>query len=247
LHSRLRSQKIYLENYKREISQLLACAQLALDSHSLLPNLINPHGNHLVIIIGSQKGLAGTFNYNLIQFFLSENITSQEKAQEIIVVGKQMIDQSLSKGIKPAKIYPIFNNINFVSIAKEITSLICNTPAYAAVTVYTTIPLSFFSQQQRAINLLPLTFQKHCQDRINYTFEQSAQDITTYLTRLYIQATLEEALFESLLAEQAIRFLSMDAATQNADNLLNNMKLDYNKLRQALITRELTDLASSLS
>ena len=62
-----------------------------------------------------------------------------------------------------------------------------------------------------------------------------------------ISINIQAALYESLLSEQSARFLSMDAATQNAQNLLNKMKLEYNKLRQANITRELTELSASFN
>jgi F-type H+-transporting ATPase subunit gamma len=248
LHSRLRSQKFYLESYKKEVSDLLACAQASLQN-SVTPKKIhdNQHGKQLLIVVGSQKGLAGTFNQNLSNFFLIDLEKSNRESQEIIIIGKHMIDHLGSKGVTADKLYSNFSNANFVRIAQEITNKLLDSGKYQSTVIYTTTTLTFFSQKQIRVPLLPLSFQQPCLAKINYSFEQPAQDIVSYLTRLYIQLTLQEALFESLLAEQAIRFLSMDAATQNADRLLNSMKLDYNKLRQASITRELTDLASSLS
>ena len=57
-----------------------------------------------------------------------------------------------------------------------------------------------------------------------------------------LHATVYEGLFDSLLGEQAARFIAMDGATRNANSLLESMKLEYNKLRQAKITKELTEL-----
>jgi F-type H+-transporting ATPase subunit gamma len=54
-------------------------------------------------------------------------------------------------------------------------------------------------------------------------------------------------LFQSLLAEHAARFISMDTATRNANSLLETTRLEYNKLRQAKITKELTELVGSFS
>ena len=54
----------------------------------------------------------------------------------------------------------------------------------------------------------------------------------------------QQALFQSLLAEHAARFISMDSSTRNAKDMLESLQLNYNKLRQAKITRELTELSS---
>lgn len=76
--------------------------------------------------------------------------------------------------------------------------------------------------------------------------EQPAEQLARDLAQLYVEAQLHQALFQSLLAEQAARFISMDNATRNAEGLLDLSKLQYNKLRQAKITREITELVSSL-
>jgi F-type H+-transporting ATPase subunit gamma len=67
------------------------------------------------------------------------------------------------------------------------------------------------------------------------------------LAQQYLEAELQSLLYESLLAEHAARFISMDNATRNAEKLLEETKSDYNKLRQAKITKELTELTSSFS
>ena len=66
-----------------------------------------------------------------------------------------------------------------------------------------------------------------------------------YLVQEYVFATIQQTLFESLLSEHASRFISMDGATRNADTMLEKAQLTYNKLRQAKITRELTELVGS--
>jgi F-type H+-transporting ATPase subunit gamma len=68
-----------------------------------------------------------------------------------------------------------------------------------------------------------------------------------YLVDSYIKSSITNLLFQSLLAEQASRFLAMDNATNNAENLLEKLNLQYNKSRQAIITKELSELSSSLN
>lgn len=67
-----------------------------------------------------------------------------------------------------------------------------------------------------------------------------------YLSILYVRSVILNLLFQSLLAEQAARFLAMDNSTRNADKFLDKLVLQYNKQRQALITREVSELSAGL-
>jgi len=79
-----------------------------------------------------------------------------------------------------------------------------------------------------------------------YYWEQEPAEVLNSLVITYLEARIEQLLFQSLLAEHAARFVSMDSSTRNAKNLLDATKLQYNKLRQAKITKELTELTGSL-
>jgi F-type H+-transporting ATPase subunit gamma len=81
----------------------------------------------------------------------------------------------------------------------------------------------------------------------DYMWKQPPQSIIKDLAYLYLTAKLHTILFQSLLAEQAARFLSMDNSTRNAEGLLELSKIQYNKLRQAKITKEINELVSSMS
>jgi len=74
---------------------------------------------------------------------------------------------------------------------------------------------------------------------------QEAHDLLDKIAPQYIASNINAVLLESILAEQAARFISMDTATRNAKNLLEETTLQYNKLRQAKITKELTELATN--
>ena len=79
----------------------------------------------------------------------------------------------------------------------------------------------------------------------DFIWEDSPLHILDALAHQQLNATLYALLVQSLLAEQAARFISMDNATRNAKYLKESMMLQYNKLRQAKITKELTELSTS--
>ncbi len=246
--SRLRAQKAHFDRYKHEVDNLLAEVILLVPSAATHQVISQESNRHLIIIVGSQKGLAGVFNVGLAQFFMEEALPLP-KSTELVAVGKQIIQFLRAHSIIPDNTYPTFSASNFITIAHDLVQKITNTP-YATVTIYSTYPRTFFIQKPHKTRIVPFTpplstapARQHTVH--NYIWEQSPEATYEYLLKLSRKVMLQQALLESLLAEQSSRFLSMDAATRNADNLLATMRLDYNRLRQANITRELTDLVGS--
>ena len=71
----------------------------------------------------------------------------------------------------------------------------------------------------------------------DFIWEHEPTELLNHIANQYLEAQIQNLLFQSLYAEQAARFVSMDNATRNAENLLESTTLTYNKLRQAKITR----------
>jgi F-type H+-transporting ATPase subunit gamma len=120
---------------------------------------------------------------------------------------------------------------------------------YTQVLFVSNVVKTFFVQKPRLTQLIPFqsapeSSQPSTQE---YQWEQSPHQILNILVHQYIEATIHETLFQSLLAEQAARFISMDASTRNAKKLLEITTIQYNKFRQTKITREISELASSVS
>ena len=133
-------------------------------------------------------------------------------------------------------------------IAQEITHTIIHAKnPYSSVIILSNEFKSFFNQKPRIYTLIPFVNQtsgnNHISDDI--LWDQSPEILLDELVHQYVEGHIHFILFESLLAEHAARFVSMDTATRNADGLLDSAKLQYNKLRQAKITKELTELVGS--
>ena len=245
-HSRLRQKKASIDQYRKAVSslwcKLIACTPDWQNSiGALLPQ-------KLVIVIGAQKGLAGNFNTQLIRFF-EQDALSLNSATRIITVGKHVTTQLLQNGINIGESHTNFTINHLSSLADHLARDIIN-HRYNSVTVYSSYSKTFFLQKQKKSTLIPYEqaletttcSPVECDD---YVWEQDKKDIFATLIHLNFNAALLDLLFDSLLAEQAARFISMESATRNAQTLLNEMRLEYNKRRQARITLELTDLATS--
>lgn len=236
-HAKLKSKQQLLINYKNTLTALYN-QTCPFPGDPLPASAAKP----TLILISSQKGLCGNFNTLLFQFFEKnkpQNITSYH----IITIGKAALDYLLKQHIQPRASYTNINAHNFITTARDILATLITNQSSNAVVISTYGP-SFFIQQQRLTHL-SIPSQK-IESTIPSNDEQSTPALCSYLAQLTCTVRLQELIFDSLLAEQAARFLSMDSSTRNAEKLLETMKLAYNKSRQATITQELSELAASL-
>lgn len=242
-HSRLRAKKEQFQLYKES---LFSFSRLM---HSPDEQQVVTSSQELIILVGSQKGLCGVFNSQIFRFFETNHINLDDT--DMITVGKHATDYITSR-IKPLMTFDQFTSQEFVAIATTIADYISkNKNRYLQVTVYSNYGKTFFVQKPQKTILFPAaklleTTSAAQTENEPYQYENDPTQLAQTIHHMLLTVWLEELLFDSLLAEQAARFLSMDGSTRNAENLLNQMKLEYNKTRQAAITRELTELSSSL-
>ena len=214
--------------------------------------MLNPVPDHngesrpLIIIIGSEKGLCGSFNTMLFQF-LRATLRTYKQKPDVLVVGRKTLDYIDSIAIGPIiKTYAPFNMTFSPKWPNTIVHDIMTFPEpYTHITVVSNKFRSFFVQQPHITRLIPFDPplpREHMMETTNHIWEQNPEEILNMITHQCVQATIHTLLFHSLLSEQAARFLSMDNSTRSAEGLLEMNKLHYNKLRQAKITKELTEL-----
>jgi F-type H+-transporting ATPase subunit gamma len=253
IHTHLKRKEGAVIEYVQNLDSLFA--QLQLHAPQWTNSIIYPQKNGeqktLVILIGSQKGLCGSFNLNLFKLcdHCMKDVPAFQGRDEFIGVGKKAADFLKNTNLKPIlKTFDKFSPQRLFPISQEIAHLIMNaTPAYDNVIILSNEFKTFFNQKPTAYTLIPFDQQSpSAPDAHNdIVWEQTPESLLNDLVHQHLEAKIYFKLFESLLAEHAARFISMDTATQNADGLLDAAKLQYNKLRQAKITKELTELSSS--
>jgi len=253
-HSRVRGQIPILKLYTQEISELFHNIRTTVPqwTNSVMYPEQSPDANPLLILISSQKGLCGTFNTNLFKEFEKTISNESLKKINVISVGKKAVDFLRKK--KPKKIIAEFPDLtvrNFTDISQHIIDEILQTKTiYSSVKIMSNELKTFFLQLPRMVSLIPLaskteTAVENKQSEEDYTWYQDKKELLDQLAPQYVSATINALLLESLLAEQAARFISMDTANRNAKTLLEETRLKYNKLRQWNITKELTELATN--
>lgn len=255
--SRLKSKEEPLRTYIKTSHELLARLQSYAPDwrNKILTPPADVPTNPLMILIGSQRGLCGNFNTTLFHYFektlTDANHSSQQKIN-LIPIGKKAISY-LENNSKFNIIteYTELNARSIPTIAHDITKLIFNqSPPFTHVEVISNQLKTFFIQKPHNTQLVPFVStdesskEKNTQDQ--YHWDQSPAELLDQLALSTIESEIHYLLFESLLAEHAARFISMDNATRNAQTLLEETQLQYNKLRQTKITKELTELVSNM-
>lgn len=226
LRIRLRQQKTILDEYTAVVEQLYHEVK---PETSMTPHTTISKNSTIILLIGSQKGLCGTFNEHLFQFFNKQK--ELQGIPNIITLGNYATEFIKSRGITPLHAFHDFAPSNFTKVVSQLMSAIV--PLHKEQLIVVSNQAKSLFLQKPMLTTLTLTEPEH-----------STQQ---YLAHLRIKTTLILLVYESLLAEQAARFLSMDVAYRNAEDLLAQTKLDYNKARQAHVTRELLELSGGMT
>lgn len=238
-HATLKQKKFNLIEYSKVFKDLYS---------KIFPNettceIDNTQITDLIILIGSQKGLCGNFNNSIFKFFSN----NKDNTPLIITIGRNSTDYIISLGIKPIAYFNEFSNLNFVSISSSITKiLLSENTNFKKISIFSNFSKGFFIQTPiKTVLKIPQVINNNFENNEYIIDNKSNMDgLCNTIAKMIVKITLQEILFESLIAEQAARFVSMDSATRNADKALEQTKIEYNKIRQSEITKELTELAS---
>jgi F-type H+-transporting ATPase subunit gamma len=204
----------------------------------------------LYVILTSDRGQAGAFNSNI--FHLVNTSLLEEKARpQIIVFGRK--GARFFSRIKDIDLVGTFEDladvpeINVFAPAMEmIITGMANSRFSKVVIVYTQF-ISSLTQKATAIQLLPvdLTQVEATPGRV-YEFEPDITDVIEEGVRLYLEARLMQAKVESAAAEHAMRMVAMGNANRNASDLIDNLTLELNATRQAVITQEIAEITGGV-
>lgn len=214
----------------------------------------------LFIVISTSKGLCGSLNSNLFRFLEQSFFLQPHQTPEFIVLGQRGIRYIKEKQWgEVVYAYPELSSNNYMTIAEDIVDRIVNSNKnYSSVTFFGSQLQSFFHQQPKKVVLLPLQRSglnlflndKDAQDTApafgeEPIIEQSMEQLLEYSAVSYAHAFVLNVLFQAILAEHAARFLAMDSSTTNAEKYLEKLTLQYNKIRQGVITKEVAELSSN--
>lgn len=206
------------------------------------------------LVITSDRGLAGAFNSNILR---SLHKTVQEKHKNsdeytIIAIGRMGYDFCRKRGMPVTKsILGLSDQPNFADIkelASETVQLYSDEEIDELIIFYNHY-VSAISQQVTQSKLLPIENMDQSDSTVvsEYEYEPNEEQILEVLLPQYAESLIYGAILDSKASEHAARMTAMKSATDNADELIDDLTLSFNRARQAAITQEITEIIGGVA
>lgn len=214
--------------------------------HPLLDN--REVKSSLYIVIAADRGLAGGYNAGVIRL-AEKTIKERNIDSKVITVGTKSREYFKKRNYDVVGEFVGITEEPKFSDAKNIGTLalkLYKEKIIDEINIVYTRFLGTISQEATILRLLPSDdVKKESQKtRVITEFEPSAEEVLSYLIPKYIQSSIFGALIESSSSEQASRRIAMEAATDNAEDMISELAVSYNRARQAAITMEISEIVS---
>lgn len=247
---------IQLRPYANKLKEILANLSASLEDGVSVYTQEREVKNVLVVVVTSNRGLAGAFNTNVIKTtnnLIAEKYNTFHRSGNlhVIAIGKKAQDYYEKRG------YNIIGNNNDVYSALNFENISAITEAIMKGFVdgkYDKVEVIYNQFRNAAVQILTteqlLPVPKVAQTdnttttQVDYILEPSQEEIVEQLIPKNIKLQLYKAVLDSHASEHGARMTAMDKATDNAGDLLKQLKLAYNQARQAAITTELSEIVS---
>lgn len=240
--------------YSEAAHQLLA----ALSTHTSVKKhplfVKRPVKRRMLIVIASDKGLAGAFNSNLTKVYARElqaddhagiksmSITIGRKAAQFVarIKDTQVLGsyQDLPDRPDGNELYAILNTARELFISGEVD----------AVDVIYTKYTSSVVQEASVMRVLPAGFELDLEQGLtrDVTYEPSSEEVLNGVAYRLVGSQIYQALLDSRASEYSMRMIAMKNATDNASDLIDDLTLEMNKARQGAITQELAEISGGV-
>jgi F-type H+-transporting ATPase subunit gamma len=204
-----------------------------------------------IVLFTTDRGLAGALNSNLIRFALKE-LETAGAGSTIITIGKKGRDALARGGYEISAAFPGFGDKpTFGDITALVTLLVDDFLAgrSAGVTLIHPAFISTLTQRPEAVQLLPIRASADTAGipGNQFLFEPDPAAVLEALLPRYVATRIFQGVLETTACEQSSRMVAMKNATENAGDLISDLTLTYNKVRQSNITREMIEIASGAS
>jgi F-type H+-transporting ATPase subunit gamma len=211
-----------------------------------------PVKDRLLIVITSDRGLAGAYNSNVIRRMITELRADRDQGinTSVVTIGKQAAHAaSRLQGLEVRAIYQELPDKPDADTLRPILSSVVGLFADGivdAVDIVNTKFISTISQEVQVQRLLPAGLgATETEDEIKSpaaTIEPSAEVLLRSTTLRLLDAQIYQALLEAAASEHSMRMIAMKNATDNASDIIDDLTLEYNNARQAAITQELAEI-----
>ncbi|MDB3894031.1 F0F1 ATP synthase subunit gamma [Candidatus Pelagibacter sp.] len=242
--------------YSEKMNNIILNLSSGISDKENAPKLLSGSGNdkvHLCVVMTSDRGLCGGFNSNIIKkaknYFAK--LSKNGKDLKIITVGSKGNDQ-----LKRAYSEKIIANISFKESkhanyfdAEKVGKMVIEkfgAEEFDVCTIFYNQFKNVITQIPQAQQIIPLNVENSEEEKSedSYEFEPDEDEILSNLLPKNISTQIFKAMLENSASEQGSRMSAMDNATRNAGEMVDKLTIEYNRSRQAAITKELIEIIS---
>ncbi|MFL5809889.1 MAG: ATP synthase F1 subunit gamma [Flavisolibacter sp.] len=207
----------------------------------------------LLIVITSDRGLAGAYNANVIKLTkqtIREKYASQHAKGNVTIwnIGKKGYEHFVKNHFNASDAYKdIFLNLSFENVQKASQAAVeaFRNKEFDAVEIVYSEFKNAATQRFVTEQFLPIPKAKHGSSvKADFIFDPNKEELVAELMPKILNTQLFKAVLDANASEHGARMTAMDKASENANELLRNLKISYNRARQAAITTELTEIVS---
>lgn len=208
----------------------------------------------LLIVLTSDRGLAGAFNTNVIKLTkatINERYAAQQKKGNVTVwsIGKKGYEHFAKNNFKVEATYKdIFLNLTFENVqsASQAAMKAFEEKQFDVVEIIYSQFKNAATQRFEVERFLPIpkVEKKEGDKKADFIFDPSKEELVAELMPKILNTQLYKAVLDSNASEHGARMTAMDKASENANEMLRSLKISYNRARQAAITTELTEIVS---
>lgn len=239
--------------YAEKLQELLGNLSSSLDSSEGVYSQEREVKNILIIGVSSNKGLCGGFNNNIIKRVKTLKEEHSEAKVDLLSIGKKIQEFSKKTFVQdnykeiPNDLEKIFDNLNFSNVsevAEMAMKWYVNGVYDKVVVVYNQFKNAATQEvlTEQFLPILPPEQTTTSTSSVEYIFDPSKKEIIEDIIPKSLKIQLYKAVLDSYAAEHGARMTAMHKATDNANDLLFDLKLTYNKARQAAITNEILEI-----
>ena len=234
--------------YSEKLDEVLADLAAVLDGDEH-PLLAKPEGGkRLIVLITTDRPLSGPLNTNIVRF-VARDIIEKPGDVTVITVGRKGRDAMRRTGVPLEAHFATFGDRPTFADVLPLARLIRDdylAGTYSQVDLVYSHFVSTLIQRPELIQVLPITPTADTEGipGNQFIFEPSAAAVLEQLLPRYVATRLFQAVLEAKASEESSRMVAMKSATENAEELIEDLTISYNKVRQSNITREMIEIAS---
>jgi F-type H+-transporting ATPase subunit gamma len=234
--------------YSEKLDEVLADLAAVLDGDEH-PLLAAPEGGkRLIVLITTDRPLSGPLNTNIVRF-VARDIVDKPGDLAVITVGRKGRDAMRRTGVPLEAHFATFGDRPSFADVLPLARLIRDdflAGTYGQVDLVYSQFVSTLIQRPQLVQVLPITPSEDTEGipGNQFIFEPSASAVLEQLLPRYLATRLFQAVLEAKASEESSRMVAMKSATENAEELIEDLTISYNKVRQSNITREMIEIAS---